>query len=340
MSPASVDLRALPGPIMLAGDEHTAYRDPLLHHHEGVFRLFCSVVEARPDGNDRFHVGVTESRDLRSWSSLRPVTDPGDPRSFCGPGGIVRHGDRWLLCLSSYPRPNAHDARCWTMASADLHNWQEPRALQLKGPAVPVRDTGRALDPYLFRDKDDPALWWCCYKHGGVLLGRAHGLGFGGTPIPPDNLLLQSMQLSFSRDLEQWTPYAQTDGEENYCVLVDRAEDEYVLVHSPANGIGIKRSTDLVHWYDDCLYTLGQRKWPWAQGRITAGHLLDLRHAPAVGTYLLTFHGATPRGRRERAHHGEASIGIAWSDDLVRWYWPGNPRPSRGAAGARNTRPP
>ena len=158
----------------------------------------------------------------------------------------MRHDGRWLLCLSSYPRPNIHDARCWTMASADLQSWQEPRPLQLKGPAVPVRDTGRALDPYIFRDKDDPERWWCCYKHGGVLLGRAHGLGFGGTPIPPDALLLQSMQLSFSRDLEHWTPYAQSDGEENYCVLVDQAADEYVLIHSPANGIGIKRSTDLV----------------------------------------------------------------------------------------------
>ena len=115
--------------------------------------------------------------------------------------------------MSSYPRPNIHDARCWTTASADLQSWQEPRTLQLKGPAVPVRDTGRALDPYLFRDKDDPERWWCCYKHGGVLLGRAHGLGFGGAPIPPDSLLLQSMQFSFSRDLEHWTPYAQTDGE-------------------------------------------------------------------------------------------------------------------------------
>ena len=214
------------------------------------------------------------------------------------------------------------------MTGPDLQHWQEPRALQLKGPAVPVRDTGRALDPYLFRDKDDPELWWCCYKHGGVLLGRAHGLGFGGTPIPPDSLLLQSMQLSYSRDLERWTPYAQSDGEENYCVLVDQAEGEYVLVHAPANGIGIKRSTDLVNWYDECLYTLGQRQWPWAQGRITAGHLLDLRGHPAVGKYLLTFHGATRRGRRERAHHGEASIAIAWSDDLMRWHWPGHHGPA------------
>ena len=260
MSAPHVDLEAIPGPIILAGDQRTAYRDPLLHYHDGIFRLFCSVVSAQPDSHDRFHVGVTESRDLRSWGQMHAVTDPADPRSFCGPGGIVRHDGRWLLCLSSYPRPNIHDARCWTTASADLQSWQEPRPLQLKGPAVPVRDTGRALDPYIFRDKDDPERWWCCYKHGGVLLGRAHGLGFGGTPIPPDALLLQSMQLSFSRDLEHWTPYAQSDGEENYCVLVDQAADEYVLIHSPANGIGIKRSTDLVNWYDECLYTLGQRQ--------------------------------------------------------------------------------
>ena len=95
MSPSSVDLQAIPGPILLAGDERTAYRDPLLHYHDGIFRLFCSVVRARPDGNDRFHVAVTESRDLRSWRPLRPVTDPDDPRSFCGPSGIVRHDGRW-----------------------------------------------------------------------------------------------------------------------------------------------------------------------------------------------------------------------------------------------------
>ena len=160
------------------------------------------MVEARPDCNDRFHVAVTESRDLRSWGPLHQVTDPGDPRSFCGPGGIVRHDGRWVLCMSSYPRPNIHEARCWTTASADLQSWQEPCTLQLK--------------------------------------------------------------------------YAQTDGEENYCVLIDETEHEYVLIHAPANGIGVKRSTDLVNWYDECLYTLGQRRWPWAQGRITAGHLLEV----------------------------------------------------------------
>ena len=59
MSEPRVDLQAMPGPLILAGDEHIAYRDPLLHYDDGIFRLFCSVVEARPDGNDRFHVAVT-----------------------------------------------------------------------------------------------------------------------------------------------------------------------------------------------------------------------------------------------------------------------------------------
>ena len=71
MSEPRINLQAMPGPIILAGDEQIAFRDPLLHHHDGIFRLFCSVVRARPDGNDRFHVGVTESRDLCSWGPLR-----------------------------------------------------------------------------------------------------------------------------------------------------------------------------------------------------------------------------------------------------------------------------
>ena len=100
-----------------------------------------------------------------------------------------------------------------------------------------------------------------------------------------------------------------------------------MLVHSPANGIGIKRSTDLVNWYDECLYTLGQRQWPWAQGRITAGHLLDLRSHPAVGKYLLTFHGATRRGRRERTHprRGQHRHRLEQRPDALELA--GNPRP-------------
>ena len=62
-------------------------------------------------------------------------------------------------------------------------------------------------------------------------------------------------------------------------VLTDA--DEYVLIHSPANGMGVKRSGDLRHWRDvGKSITLGQRDWPWAETRLTAGFGLfstDLR---------------------------------------------------------------
>ena len=86
---------------------------------------------------------------------------------------------------------------------------------------------------------------------------------------------------------------------ENACVIIDG--DDYVLFHSPANGIGVKRSRDLKDWRDQGLLTLGQNVWPWAQGRLTAGFVLDLRTEPAVGQALLFFHGSDfpendPRG--------------------------------------------
>ena len=69
---------------------------------------------------------------------------------------------------------------------------------------------------------------------------------------------------------------------------------------------------------------LGQPTWPWAQGRLTAGFVLDLRTEPAVGKALMFFHGSDfpekdPRGGFDNF----ASIGLAWSDDLKTWAWPG-----------------
>jgi hypothetical protein len=108
---------------------------------------------------------------------------------------------------------------------------------------------------------------------------------------------------------------------ENPCVLVDGPE--YVLFHSPGNGIGVMRSPDLVEWRDAGHITLGQAKWSWAGGRLTAGFVLDLRHDPAIGKYLLFFHGSSKEGKERWRAHGAASIAVAWSDDLVEWEWPG-----------------
>ena len=99
----------------------------------------------------------------------------------------------------------------------------------------------------------------------------------------------------------------------------------YVLFHSPANGIGVKRSRDLQTWRDTALLTLGRKDWPWAQGRLTAGFVLDLRQDPAVGKALMFFHGsASPENSPRGGFDNFASLGLAWSNDLVHWEWPGN----------------
>jgi hypothetical protein len=104
--------------------------------------------------------------------------------------------------------------------------------------------------------------------------------------------------------------------------LVDN--DEYVLIHSPENGIGIKRSQDLNVWHDDGpLITLGQEQWQWSQGRLTAATVADLRHEPRIGRYVMFFHGSSPEGMKMLRSHGHASLALAWSTDLKTWDWPG-----------------
>ena len=303
---------AIPSPIVLQGTSEVAYRNPLLHHHGGCFRLYYNVVLRMPGPRYRFHIEMIQSTDLVLWSEPRPITSQTDGSNFVSPGSIVRHAGHWVLCMSGYPDADTRQARCWKMESADLQTWGEPEVLRL-GEA-------RVIDPCIFPDRDEPGKWWCCFKQGGLEMRHVHHPGTGAPDVPPTSLLLDSMQLAFSHDLKQWTFFGTADAEENYCMLIQ--DGRYVLVYAPANGIGVKASTDLRHWYDVGLYTLGQRRWPWAQGRITAGHVLDMRHDPRVGRYLLVFHGATPRGRAQTGFHGEASIGLAWSQDMTRWYWP------------------
>jgi hypothetical protein len=154
---------------------------------------------------------------------------------------------------------------------------------------------GRIIDPYLFQDKDEPGKWWCIYKQ--------NGLG-----------------LSWSLDLETWTFAGNIPAAENPCVIVD--SDDYVLSDSLPGGIGMKRSRDLRTWRDQGLLTLGLSDWPWAQGRLTAGFALDLRNVPGVGKVILFFHGSRyPEEDSRGGFDSYASIGSAWSEDLVHWSW-------------------
>ena len=294
-------LRVLESPILFPGDAITAYRDPAAVFDNGVLHLFFTLTRREADGKTYMYTAASQSRDLVTWTAPRLLT-PRDPRlNFSSPGNLIRVGDEWVLCLQTYPRPNGEKygngtARLWTMRSKDLMDWGDPELLRVKGPDVPVEDMGRMIDPYLLRDKDDGEKWWCFYKQDGV-------------------------SMSWSHDLKTWTYFGKAAAGENVCVLVEN--DEYVLFHSPDNGIGIKRSPDLRQWRDTGgLITLGQTDWLWAQGRLTAGFVLDTRNVSGIEKYLMFFHASGPENE-ETMFDNYASLGIAWSDDLMTWDWPG-----------------
>ena len=195
------------------------------------------------------------------------------------------------------PRFGTGDARIFLMRSKDLENWSKPELMKVKGPGISEKDMGRMIDPYLLEDKDEPGKWWCFYKQNGI-------------------------SMSYSYDLKNWTFFGHTNSGENPCVLVEN--NEYVLFHSPKNGIAIKRSKDLIDWQDwGHLITLGQSEWPWAKGRITAGAVVDLKSNQQFGEYIMFFHGSGPLTEEQGDFDKNASIGIAWSKDLLNWNWPG-----------------
>ncbi len=287
-------------PVLFWGDAQTAYRDPAAIYHDGWFHLYFTYVRKERDGIAYSRVAWSKSRDLRRWTKVRPFTPEDLGLNYGSPGDVIRFNDRWVLCLQTYPRPNREkygnkNARIWTMRSSDLEHWSEPLLLKVKGPDVPVEAMGRMIDPYLFADKDVPGKWWCIYKQNGL-------------------------SMSWSRDLNTWTFAGHISAAENPCVIVDR--NEYVLFDSPKGGIGVRRSPDLRNWREVALLTLGQQDWPWAQGRLTAGFVLDLRDLLAVGKAILFFHGSRyPEEDSRGGFDNFASIGFAWSDDLEHWSW-------------------
>lgn len=295
-------LSQIQSPIIFRGDANTAYRDPAAIYHDGWFYLYFTKTVIEADKQVYQYTAWSKSRDLVKWTQPKVFTPRDQKLNFTSPGNVVRIGDRWVICLQTYPRPSGEmygnaTARLWTMKSDDLENWEAPELLKVKGPQVPVEQMGRMIDPFLLQDKDEPGKWWCFFKQKGV-------------------------SVSWTRDWKQWQFQGSTPGGENVCVIV--VDGEYVLFHSPPNGIGMKRSKDLKSWGENRLITLGQQEWAWAKGRITAGFVLDGRKIEGAGKYLIIFHGSDfpekdPRGGFDNF----ASIGMAWSDDLDKWAWAG-----------------
>lgn len=293
-------LGKLRSPILFRGDERTAYRDPAVIYHDGKFHLFYTLVETESAGEAPYlYTAVSVSRDLKEWTSPRKLTPRDRALNFSSPGNVIRFGNEWVLCLQTYCRPNGEkygnaDSRLWLMRSRDLVRWSEPELLRVKGPDVSREAMGRMIDPFLIEDLHSPGTWWCFFKQNGI-------------------------SRSQSVDLKMWSFCGQCDGGENVCIVRDA--DEYVLFHSPENGIGVRLSNDLLHWREEGVLTLGQRDWPWARGRITAAFVLDARAVTGIEKYLMFFHGSGPEDERTM-FDTHASLGIAWSDDLKHWQWP------------------
>jgi len=182
------------------------------------------------------------------------------------------------------------------MRSKDLINWGEPELMMVKGRKVPVEKMGRMIDPYLLEDKDEQGKFWCFYKQNGV-------------------------SMSWSYDLVHWTFQGRAEAGENVCVLT--GNNEYIMFHSPKNGIGILKSNNLKNWLPwGELITLGQKEWDWSRGRFTAGAVINLNATKGIEKYIMFFHGSGPLSETEGDFDKNASIGIAWSNDLIDWEYP------------------
>jgi len=301
-----VALHSLDSPIIFQGNDSLAYRDPAVLYHDGVFYMYYTLVKTE-DGYIYSYTAYSTSVDLRKWSPAQIITPRGQDLNYCSPGNVIRYKDEWILSLQTYPRPGlkasdptmyaTSDARVYIMRSKNLEEWSEPELLMVKGPEVQESEMGRMIDPYLVEDKDEKGKWWCFYKQNGV-------------------------SMSYTYDFENWEYCCHTESGENVTVLTEG--NEYILLHSPRNGMAIKRSSDLHNWKDwGDLIVLGQDKWEWARGRITAGTIIDLRSHSNYGKYIMFFHGSGPKTEDEGDFDRNASIGISWSDDLLEWDWPG-----------------
>ena len=298
-----LDFDRIKSPIIFKGDYKYAYRDPAVIYHNRTFYLYFTLVERAADSGMYFFTALSTSEDLVHWTYPRVLTPRDRNLNYSSPGNIIRYKDDWIICLQTYVTPNKErwgneSSRICIMRSKDLINWSEPEILKVKGNGVPVPEMGRMIDPYLLEDMDEPGKWWCYYKQNGV-------------------------SMSYSYDLVNWTFHGSASSGENVTVLYK--DGEYILFHSPRNGIGIKKSKTPVDWGEDiALLTLGQDHWPWARKRLTAATVIDLSGDERFGKYIMFFHGSSKEGARPAYNaHNNASLAFAWSTDLETWDWPG-----------------
>ncbi len=243
-------------------DKHS-YRDPAAFIKDGVIYLFFTLVENAENGQ-YFYIAESTSTDFIHWSEPVILTEKDKSKNYSSPGNVVEYNGHYYLCLQTYSRPNGETygndtSRIYTMKSRDLIHWDEPEIIMVKGD-IPVDDMGRMIDPYILEDN---GIFRCFFKQNGV-------------------------SLSTSTDLKKWAFQGSTDCGENVCVL--KQNSEYLIFHSPENGIGLLKTRDFNHFENCGITTLNQSEWFWAKDRVTAGFVLELPEDYKY-RYALFFHG-------------------------------------------------
>lgn len=303
-----LDLESIESPILLMGDDMHGFRDPAVIRHNGMYYMYYSFVKTEEDEKIYWYVAWSKSEDLVSWSEPQIFTPKDQNKNFGSPGNVIRWDDHWVICMQTYVMPDYtrrdplrfgnQDCRIWIMRSFDLENWSEPEMLEVHGPGV---DPGHMIDAYLLEDKDEKGKWWAFFKQRNP----------NGT-----------INYSYSYDLKEWQFEGATHGGENVCAWVEN--DEYYVMHSPEVGMEIIKSSDMKNWEEfSPAIELGKENWPWAGQRVTAGFVMDLRDDPTVGKYVMFFHGQGPAPKTTEIINSGTDLGIAWSDDLLNWDWPG-----------------
>ncbi len=280
-------------PVIFEGNKKIAYRDPACYYYNGEYHLFFTVSE-KENGYMYNRVGHSVSSDFRVFSEPELITVKDCAQNYCSPGNIVKHGEEYFICVTSYPmrvpylEKNYADetARLFFIKTKDFQSFSSPERIYPKG--CENTNEGRMIDPYIFEKEGE---FWLFFKQNGVSVSR-------------------------STNLRDWEFIGRTNGGENACVIEDNGR--YVLIHSPENGIGIKESYDLITWKDIGVYTLEQESWEWAFGRLTAAFAMRAKTECAY-KYIVFFHGSRADSVPET--HGAASLAIAYTNDFKSYHF-------------------
>lgn len=309
----NVDFSAIASSQIIPCTPHCGFRDPTAVFHDGSCYCYYSHVELGSDGWTYFRLGLSISEDLVHWHGPFLLTERDRRTNYSSPGCILRQGDTFVMCIQSYPTfGNApdkvcgnQDSRIFLIRSRDLLHWSEPELMRVHGDSVPVQVMGRMIDPYIVEDMHEPGRYLVFYKqHPRGVAGRRTETGY---PV-------EYVCYSSTCDLKHFHDEGYVECGENVCVLPDG--ELYRIYNSPQNGVACLKTRDFVTFEQEAPLTFGQDRWPWAASRLTAGFVLDGRHEPGVGKYLMFFNGDAPN-----AFPFCASLGLAWSDDLINWSY-------------------